>query len=100
MKYISQTLLACLAIASFSSCASNVGGTYGQRSVAINEGRSDPHALTSAARFNQNRTQRQNELEEARTQRELRYHARDAMLSPLKTASEAMSLARGMGLRL
>jgi hypothetical protein len=77
------------------NCAPNAGMgmsnmRMGQRSAAINDGRSRPEALTSSAQLSQNRKQRANELEEARVQRELRSHDRDAFLSPLKTASEAL----------
>ncbi len=97
-----KTKLALLAIASaalLSSCVQPVRGGYatGQRSASINEGRSDPRAITSEARLTQNRRQRANEREESYHERELRNNDRDEMLSPLKTANEAMGLVRGIG---
>lgn len=95
-------LLVVTAALTLSNCVQPTRGGYatGQRSASINEGRSDPRAITSAARLNQNRTQRDNEIEESRHERELRYNDRDEMLSPLKTANEAMGLIRGIGFGL
>jgi hypothetical protein len=92
-------LLTLLSTAILSSCVQPTRGGYatGQRSASINEGRSDPRAITSEARLSQNRRQRTNEIEESRHERELRYNDRDEMLSPLKTANEAMGLIRGIG---
>lgn len=95
-------ILLALALAStLSSCVQPTRGGYatGERSASINEGRSNPRALTSEARLTQNRRQRTNEIEEARHERELRHHDRDEMLSPLRTLNEGMGLIRGIGFR-
>ena len=100
MKTKLPLLLTFAAALTLCSCVQPTRGGYatGERSASINEGRSNPRAITSAARLNQNRTQRANEREESYHERELRSNDRDEMLSPLKTASEAMGLIRGIGI--
>jgi hypothetical protein len=99
MKTASRLLLAFLLITLGTQCVQPTMGGYaiGQRSRAINEGRSDSRAITSEARLSQNRRQRANELEESRAQREMRANDRDEALGPLKTVREAASLVRGIG---
>ena len=96
---IARIVLTVAAGVLLSNCAQPAMGGYaiGQRSIAINEARGDRRALTSEARLTQNRRQRANEVEEARAQRELRYHDRDEVLSPLKTVAEAAGLVRSIG---
>lgn len=98
MKTTSKLLLATAAIALLANCVQPTRGGYatGQRSASINEGRSDPRAITSEARITQNRRQRANEIEEARHERELRAHDRDETLGGLRTVYEGTSLVRGI----
>ena len=97
---LSSRIALSLLVVTLASCVQPQMAGYapGQRSRAINEGRSDSRAITSDARLHQNRNQRANELEESRAQREMRYNDRDEALSPLKTAREAAGLIRGIGL--
>jgi hypothetical protein len=96
----SRILLALITATLLSNCATagaGMGGMrMGQRSAAINDQRSRPEALTSSAQLSQNRRQRSNELEEARTQTELRRHDRDAMLSPLHGVGEGLRALGGI----
>ena len=92
-----RTKLSLIALSSCANAGMGMGGlAMGQRSAAINDQRSRPEALTSSAQYRQNTRQRQNELDEARAQRELRGHDRDAMFSPLRTVSEGLGALGGI----